>query len=194
MHPMVPITPTGVPSEVVAGDSWRWRIADLADYPQSEGWTLTYELGGIDKPLTITGVWQTSGDDQNHWLISEALATTDQVSEGLYTLVGRMVGSGTYAGREETISISRVFARKNPREARAGDYQSHAERTLAVIEAVIEGRFSVDMESYSVGGRSVSKIPIRELYGLRGKYAAMVLRERTGRVGQQVKARFPRVA
>lgn len=59
---MAPTTPTGEPSEIVAGDSIRWRVADHTDYPQFEGWTLKYELVDVNTQ-SITAVWQTSGDD-----------------------------------------------------------------------------------------------------------------------------------
>ncbi|KKL18887.1 hypothetical protein LCGC14_2471010, partial [marine sediment metagenome] len=75
---MAPATPTGEPTEIVAGDSARWRIADDADYPNSESWSLKYELVGANT-LAISPTFQTSGDDENHWLISIPAADTDDL-------------------------------------------------------------------------------------------------------------------
>ena len=186
---MAPTTPDGPPSQAVAGDSWRWRVGDVADYPQSEGWALKYELLG-DSTLSISPTFQTSGDDLNHWLVSEATTDTDDLSPGDYRLIGRMVGSGDYSGREETVHESVLVVVQDPRTASPGDFQSHEERTLAVVEAAIEGRLTKDMESYSIAGRSIQKIPVRELIGMRAKYRAAVQTQRTGRLGRPVAVHF----
>ncbi|KKL15110.1 hypothetical protein LCGC14_2508860, partial [marine sediment metagenome] len=81
-------------SEIVAGDSVRWRIADHTDYPQSEGWTLKYELVGINTQ-SITAVWQTSGDDKDNWgtAVAEGIASWQDTSawqeEDVTTKTGR---------------------------------------------------------------------------------------------------------
>jgi hypothetical protein len=186
---MAPNTPTGEPIEVIAGDSWRWRVYDLSDYPNSEGWTLKYEVVGQDK-VSITATFQTSGDDENHWLVEVATSATKQMRAGTYKLIGRVEGSGDYAGREETVHYSTLEILQDPRLAKAGDYQTHDERTLDVIEAAIEGRLTKDMESYSIAGRSISKIPIRELLQMRGMYRAMVNQGKTGRIGRPVEVHF----
>ena len=47
---------------------------------------------------------------------------------------------------------------------------SHASRMLAAIESVLEGKVTSDVASYSIAGRSITKIPIAELIELREKY------------------------
>lgn len=54
------------------------------------------------------------------------------------------------------------------------DGRSHAQRVLAAIEAVIEGRASVDQESYSINNRSLSRTPIADLLKLRDRYRSEV--------------------
>lgn len=49
---------------------------------------------------------------------------------------------------------------------------THAETMLAKIEAVLEGRIDSDVESYSIAGRQITKIPVNELLVLRDKYRA----------------------
>lgn len=187
---MAPTTPTGVPSELTAGDSWIWRIADQADYPQSEGWALKYELNGKVVLHDIDAEWQTSGDDAGYWLVTIAPASTADMEKGRYTLVGRMVGSGDYANREYTVSQTSVVVKQNPRTAIDADFQSHNERTLAILEAAIEGRLTADIQSYQVAGRAVAKIPMTELVQLRATYAAAVHQERTGTFGRRIDVSF----
>ena len=50
------------------------------------------------------------------------------------------------------------------------DITTHAGRMLALVEARLEGRIGLDAESYSIGGRSLSRISIVELQELRSKY------------------------
>ncbi len=187
---MAPVTPTGEPSEFIAGDSVRWRIADHADYPNSESWSLKYELVGVNT-LAISPTFQTSGDDEDHWLIDIPSTDTDDLDAGRYELVKRFVGSGTYAGREETIGRFVMSVRDNPRSAADGVFQTHAERTLRVIEAALEGRLTTDLESYQIAGRSISKIPVETLMKMRGRYAGLVKQERTGRLTRRHLIRFP---
>lgn len=189
---MAPTTPTGEPARLVAGDSWRWRIADLASYPQSESWSLKYQLLGASARL-IEPTFQTSGDDVNHWLVSVATSVTDDVTAGRYELVKYVVGSGAYAGRQETLKTFVVEVLPDPRTSADGDRQTHAEKTLAVIEAAIEGRLSKDLESYSVRGRQITKIPIRDLFRLRAQYAAIVRAERRWQVTRPVRGVFQKV-
>ena len=187
---MAPVTPTGEPTQIIAGDSVRWRIADHADYPNSESWSLKYELVGVNT-LPIAPTFQTSGDDENHWLIDIPTTDTDDLDAGRYELVKRFVGAGSFAGREETVDRFVLAVRTNPRTAVDGAFQTHAERTLEVIEAALEGRLSKDLESYQIAGRSISKIPVETLMKMRGRYAGLVKQERTGRLTRRHLTRFP---
>lgn len=194
---MAPLTPTGVPAQVIAGDTWKWRIQDLQDYPFSESWQLLYEFVGI-AALHITQamvVYASTGADAGFWVITVPLGSTT-IAAGRYRLLGRMVGSGTYAGLEYTISDDVVVLIANPRTAAAGDFQTQAEKMLAKIDAEISARLSGTAgsahESYQVDGRALNKVTLHDLNRLRGKYAGRVYREKTGRVGERVAADFTR--
>lgn len=58
---------------------------------------------------------------------------------------------------------------------------THAETMLANIEAVLEGRITSDVESYTIAGRQITKIPITELLTMRDKYRA----ERNGELAAE---------
>ena len=189
---MAPTTPTGVPSAVVAGDSWRWRIADFSDYPQSAGWSLSYRVLGEDTPLDVTVAWQTTGDDANYWLAT--VTTTDSdLLPGLYRLVGKLTGSGTYAGRAVTVSNAPLHVARNPATAAAGDFQSQAQQDLAAINEVLSGRITADLESYTVAGRQLTKIPVQQLWAMRSALEARVRMQRTGSMETPVLVEFSRV-
>jgi hypothetical protein len=190
---MAPTTRVGPPSSAVAGDYWKWRVGDVVDHPQSEGWTLTYELTGRSNTKTFTAVWQTSGDDENSWLVTVAITVTDDLEAGLYYLHSRMVGSGDYANQEYHLDSIPFEVLPNPRSAIPGLFQTHEERALEVIEAALEGRLTKDMENYSIAGRSISKIPIETLVKLRSQYQATVNQQKTGSFARPVKVHFPSV-
>lgn len=198
---MAPATPTGEPTDLIIGDSWRWRIADHPDYPNSESWTLAYDFVGVGILLAtdITVAFRTSGDDVDHWLVTVTTAKTAVIDDGRYDLFKRFIGSGDHAGQSVTIGRDgkvagpplSVTIREDPRVATAGMFQTHAERTLVVIEAALEGRLTKDLESYQIAGRSISKIPVETLMKMRGRYASLVKQERTGRLTRRHLIRFP---
>lgn len=188
---MAPTTPTGPLDLLTAGDSWRWRVADLAEYPHTDGWVLKYRLNGAST-AEISPTFPTTGDDAGFWLAEMAASETAGLEAGRYRLYGWAEGSGTYAGRKDPVSDTVVEVLADPRAAVAGDFTTHAERTLAVIEAAMEGRLTSDLESYQIAGRAINKIPIHELTRLRGQYAALVARER-GHPMRRHLATFPPV-
>jgi hypothetical protein len=76
--------------------------------------------------------------------------------------------------------------------AAAGAFNSWEERTLAVIEAVLSGRLTADIQSYQIAGRSVTKIPITELLAMRGNLRAVIWRQTNpGKLGVPYKVQFP---
>lgn len=54
---------------------------------------------------------------------------------------------------------------------------THNETMLGLIKAALEGRLTSDMESYSIAGRQITKIPISELIELKKHYQSEVNNE-----------------
>lgn len=67
----------------------------------------------------------------------------------------------------------------------AGTVQTHAERTLAALEAVIENRATIDQQSYSIAGRSLTRMTVEELLKWRAHYSSEVAAERRRAAGRQ---------
>jgi hypothetical protein len=77
------------------------------------------------------------------------------------------------------------------------DPRTHNEVMLGKIESLLEGRADKDVTSYSIAGRSISKMDINDLVSWRQYYQREVLkeaRERNAAAGRQsnatVKVRF----
>lgn len=155
-----------MPPHFAAGTTVKLRRSH-ADYPASD-WDLTLHLRGA----SILDVDATpDGDD---FLVTIPAADSDGLTPGTYRWAERVSdGTEVYTAATGVVEITLDMA-----TATAGAAQSHAERTLALIEAALEGRIPEGMESYQVAGRAVTKIPIAELAKLRGIYAAKVWREK----------------
>lgn len=91
-------------------------------------------------------------------------------------LVGRSIlltnAIETDAGRTLARTLSIPVSAYRP----AGE--SHAQRVLAAIEAVLERRATVDQQSYGIEGRSLARMPIGDLLRFRDRYRAEVAAER----------------
>lgn len=166
--------PTQEPDVLVVGDRWVWRRPDLvADYPTAD-YALTYEFhedtgGGGSHKFTITAT-ETTTD----YLIEIASATTAAYSAGeynWYAFITRSSDSQRIAIDEGHTKLELNFANTN------ADNRSHAKKVLDAIEATIEGRASQDQMSYSIAGRSLSRMSIDDLLKFRDRYRAEYNRE-----------------
>ena len=166
--------PTQEPDLLVVGDRWTWRRPDLAaDYPPAD-YALTYEFhedsgGGGSHKFTITATETTT-----EYLIEIASATTAAYTAGeynWYAFITRSSDSQRIAIDEGHTKLELNFANTN------ADNRSHAKKVLDAIEATIEGRASQDQMSYSIAGRSLSRMSIDDLLKFRDRYRAEYNRE-----------------
>jgi len=166
--------PTQEPDVLVVGDRWVWRRPDLvADYPTAD-YALTYEFhedsgGGGSHKFTITAT-ETTTD----YLIEIASATTAAYTAGeynWYAFITRSSDSQRIAIDEGHTKLELNFANTN------ADNRSHAKKVLDAIQATIEGRASQDQMSYSIAGRSLSRMSIDDLLKFRDRYRAEYNRE-----------------
>tara|TARA_R100000278_G_scaffold122939_1_gene110565 strand:- start:451 stop:1041 length:591 start_codon:yes stop_codon:yes gene_type:complete len=161
--------PTQEPDLLVVGDRWVWRRPDLvADYPTAD-YALTYEFhldtgGGGSKKFTITAT-ETSTD----YIVEIASATTASYTAGeynWYAFITRSSDSQRLSVDEGRTKLEIDFANTN------ADSRTHAKKVLDAIEATIEGRASQDQMSYSIAGRSLSRMSIDDLLKFRDRYRA----------------------
>ena len=186
--------PTQEPDLLVVGDRWMWRRPDLvADYPTAD-YALTYEFhddagGGGSHKFTITAT-ETTTD----YIVEIASATTASYTAGeynWYAFITRSSDSQRIAIDEGHTKIELNFANTN------ADNRSHAKKVLDAIQAVLENRASQDQMSYSIAGRSLSRMSIDDLMRFRDRYRAEYNKEiKQKRIknkqdtGNTIKARF----
>lgn len=167
--------PTCIPESFTAGDTVEFTQV-FGDYPPSDGWVLSVRI------ITATPVDATvTDDDASTYTVVFAPADTESiVTQTVARIVGYVTGSGDYAGRRYKVIDQVIVIEPNIATATATDLKTHAERTLAIIEAAIEGTLPNNLKSYSIGGRSVEQYTPNELMGLRARYQYEVKLQRNG--------------
>lgn len=149
------------PQEITAGDHVTWELY-LSDYPPSAGWALKYALRG---PAAINIVSTPSG--LNHKVDVPGNTSKDYMS-GAYSWA-RYVEK--LDGTRVTLATGRIKIKPDLITAVAGyDGSSHAERVLAAIERVIEGRASRGDQELWFDGKKITKMTVDELIKLRQYY------------------------
>ena len=171
---MNPSVTSPEPASIRAGDSAAWRLV-LPQYPASAGWSVTYTLVRMGGKLSITAA--PDGDDH---VIDLAPATTAAWPAGRYAWQARASnGAAAHTLATGALDVLADFAALAPGGM---DTRSHAERTLAALEAWIEGR-DLGVAEYEIAGRRMKTIPIADLLLLRDRYRRE-LRTSAGRRGR----------
>ena len=155
------------PTEAVAGDTWEWKKS-YSDYP-APTWTLTYYGRSREHDFSFTA----AADGTDH-LVTVAKTATAAYKAGLYQLTA-FVSAGS-----ERFMVERRLLDVKPDPASTGagfDPRSHARRVLDAIEAVLENRATKDQQEYTIGNRSLKRIPIADLLQFRAQYRAEVNKE-----------------
>lgn len=163
-------TPTNEPLELRAGDTWEWRRNDLADYPAGT-WTLTYRFKNAAGGFEVV-----AAADGTNYSVTVAAATTANYAAGTYTWAAQVV-SGTTKKTVDTGTLKVMANLFAGTATTASDQRTHAKKVLDAVEAVLEGRASLDQEEFQIGGRMLKRTPLADLIRFRAIYKAEVERE-----------------
>ena len=158
---MATTVPTSIPASVRAGDTVTWSRA-LADYPATAGWAITTTLVRLGAKITIV-----SAADGDLHKSTVAAAITATWGAGNYAYHERVRnGSESYSVGSGLLDILPDYAGTSPGGL---DARSHAQRTLAALEAWIEAR-DIGVAEYEIAGRRLKTIAIPDLLKLRDRY------------------------
>ena len=161
------------PERIVVGDFIQWRRTDLGtDYP-NDAYTATYVAritGGGSSEIQIVGTAYNSD-----YLFSASSSVSANFVAGFYHYQLEMVRNSD----SERIVIDRgTFTAAVDLDVNGTDPRSHAEIMVDKIETVLQGRADADVLSYSINGRSLSKMPPNELVEWRDYYKREFLMEK----------------
>lgn len=157
--------PTEEPEQVVVGDFIQWTRPDLADtYP-----TATHSLNYVAR---ITGGGNTeiqvaASESNGIYVITVPSSTSVDFVAGLYYWQAEIT---------ETSSGNRIIVDRGQFEAivdldiNGTDPRTHAQIMIDKIQSLLEGRADGDVGSYSIQGRSLTKLGIDELLKWRDYY------------------------
>jgi hypothetical protein len=164
--------PEGEPKEVVVGDFIQWKRSDLVeDYP-TDSYTAQYVAritrGGATE-IKLSGTGQTT-----HYLFTVDSATSAEFSHGLYHW--QLEITQTSSGNRIVVDVG-DFTAIPDMDSNQADPRSHAEIMIDKIETILQGKADSDVGSYSIAGRSLTKLSFEELLAARDRYKAEVVQE-----------------
>jgi len=159
--------PEGEPKEVVVGDFIQWKRSDfIDDYPtatHSAEYVARISGGGateIKLPMT---------EQSDHYLATVSSVDSAAFVPGHYYWQLEITQSAT----SNRIVIDRgEFEAIADLDINQADPRSHAEIMLAKIESLLQGKADSDVASYSIQGRSLTKMSFQELREARDHYRA----------------------
>lgn len=155
--------PTTVPSQLRAGDTWKWTKS-IADYPATAGWTLKYRFKSATGGFEITA--SASGADHS---VTVAAATSAAYAAGTYSFVGWVEG-----GSSEKYTVDEGVADVLP-DLRSGtataaqDVRSTAQKMVDAIDAWLTGR-DPGVAEYEIAGRRMKYWSPSELLKMRQRF------------------------
>lgn len=157
--------PEAEPHQFVIGDYVRWKRTDLIqDYPaatHSVAFIARLSSGG-NTEFTINA---TSATD--YWLFTITSAASALYTKGHYHWQIEVV---------ETASSNRIVVDRGTldilfdMDVNNVDPRSHAQIMVDKIESILEGKADADVSSYSINGRSLTKMSFEELLNARDFY------------------------
>lgn len=142
-------------------------------YKPADGWTLKLYFRGATA-LDITATTQ----DAYTFLVTLTVAQSGTLTSGQYFFQA-YVSKGSGASEEtHMVDSGAIRVLPNLSAAAAGfDGRSPARKTLDAIEAVLAKRATTDQQSYTIGQRTLTRIPLDQLLVFREKYARIVAQE-----------------
>lgn len=165
--------PTTEPETFTVGDFGQWKRPDIsANYPPSE-YNLTYVARLTSGGSSEIKVEATDLDGVHLFTVSSN--DSDSYDAGLYhwQLEVEQISSGNRVviqnGDVEVI----VDLDENNTDPR-----SHAQIMIQKINGLLEGKADSDVSSYSIAGRSISKMSFQELIDARDYYSRELIREK----------------
>ena len=160
----------GEPREVVVGDFLQWKRSDLvSDYPTSE-YTAEYVArisGGGETEIKLAGTGYT-----DYYLFTVSSADSADFAPGEY--FWQLEITQTSSGNRVVVDRG-MFTAIHDLDSNQADPRIHAEIMLHKIETILEGKADSDVGSYSIAGRSLTKLSFDELMTARDRYKAEVV-------------------
>ena len=162
----------GEPSEIVVGDFIQWKRSDLVDAYPPASYTLNYvaRIAGGANEINIT-----ASNGTTHYLVQASSSTTANYNPGDYHWQVEIVRN---SDSERKVVDRGHFSVVPDLDINSSDPRSHSEIMLSKIESLLQGKADADVSSYSIAGRSLTKMTFEELRESEQYFAGRVLSEK----------------
>jgi|DEB0MinimDraft_4_1074332.scaffolds.fasta_scaffold27984_2 hypothetical protein len=176
--------PEGEPTEIVVGDFIQWKKENIAsDYPpatHSAEYVARITGGGSNEiKLPATEV-------SGYYLFTVDSTTSADFSAGRYHW--QLEITETSSGNRLVIERGEFTAIVDL-DVNQSDPRIHAEKMVPLLETILEAKAAGgDVSSYSIGGRSASKMTFEELFEIRDRYKAELHQHRQNELIKRGKA------
>lgn len=162
--------PEGEPLEIVVGDFIQWKRSDIAsDYPPAthSAEYVARITGGGSNEIKLAAT-EASG----YYLFTVDSATSSAFAAGKYHW--QLEITQTSSGNRLVVDTGDFQAIPDMDDNQA-DPRIHAEIMVDKIQTILEGKADSDVASYSIGGRSISKMSFAELMDVRDRFKAEIV-------------------
>jgi hypothetical protein len=187
--------PKGEPKEIVVGDFLQWKRADIVqDYPASSGYTAEYiarVTGGGTGEIKVP---QAAGTTDEYYLFTIESSASSLFEVGVYDW--QLEITQTSSGNRIVVDTGSFRCIPDMDNSKS-DRRIHAEIMVAKIETILEGKADSDVSSYSIAGRSLTKMSFSELVEARDYYRREVVKNTNNELlkkgksgGSTIKVRF----
>lgn len=165
--------PTLEPEKVVVGDFIQWKRTDLGDdYPTSL-YTATYVAritGGGGTEIQLVGT--ASGND---YLFTVSSATSTDFVAGIYHWQLEIKRN---SDNNRVVVDRGHFEAVADLDVNGADPRTHADVMIVKIESILNGKADSDVASYTIAGRSLTKMSFKALLEARDYYKREVNKEK----------------
>lgn len=156
--------PVGVPDELFVGDFVQFKITEFSnDYDNS---LFTMKLVARISTGANTEISITASASDDDYLFSVASATSANFTVGDYHYQIEIERDSD----NQRIVLDRGVLKVSTDYDNNVDPRHHSEIMLTKIESILEGKADSDVSSYSIQGRSLTKLGIEELLEWRSYY------------------------
>lgn len=162
-----------VPALIFAGDTVKWNEPATADYSSSTGWAAAFALRHAtgNDALNITGV--SDGGGGWNFTITATQSASLHVNGHWWQI------TVTKAAERFTLGTGTLEVKANiPAFGNTYDGRTQSQIDLDAIRAEMRARITGgSVQEYTIGNRSLKKMPMADLIALESKYKADVARE-----------------
>lgn len=162
----------GVPEQIVIGDYVQWKVSGLVDDYPTNLYTSTFigrPTSGGSNEISVTATGQTT-----HYLYAISSTDSASISKGSYSWQIKIIRNSDSAQVVVNQGSLEVLANIS---TSTSDGRSHSEIMVGKIESLLAGKADSDVSSYSIAGRSLTKLSFQELQDARTFYRGEVTRE-----------------